>query len=87
MGVYQCIRLLANLFLLVCRIFKQDCPVHIMVKAGSSGKELEVKRVLLEHNHRYQFCIAIQLLFGSFHILNLQSLYEHLLHQRKLTEA
>ena len=37
--------------------------------------------------HRYQLCKAIQLLFSYSHILNLQGLYKHLPHQRKLTEA
>ena len=59
MSIYQCIRLLANLFLPDCRTFKQDCPVHIMVKADSSGEELEVKKFLLEHNHSVSQVLAL----------------------------
>ena len=59
MSFYQCVRLVANFCLPVCRTFKQDCPVHILVKVDSSGKELEVKIVLLEHNHSVSHFIAV----------------------------
>ena len=60
MSVYQCFRLVAKFCLPACRTFKQDCPVHIMVKVDSSGEELEVKRVLLEHNHSVSQIPALQ---------------------------
>ena len=66
----------------------QDCPVHILVKADSSDKELEVKRVLLEHNHSVSQVEALcnHPAFTYLHTFIGPSLYKHLPHQRKLTE-
>ena len=60
MSFYQSVRLVANFCVPVCRTFKQDCPVQIMVKVDSSGEELQVKRVLLEHNHSMSQVPALQ---------------------------
>ena len=66
----------------------QDCPVHILVKADSSDEELEVKRVLLEHNHSVSQVEALcnHPVFRYLHTFIGPSLYKHLPHQRKLTE-
>lgn len=35
----------------IIRTFKQDCPVHVTLRASGDGSALEVKSVCNEHSH------------------------------------
>ena len=35
------------------RTFKQDCPMHISLRASNDGQSLEVKSVSYDHNHDF----------------------------------
>ena len=48
-----------TLFIIIYRTFKQDCPVHITLRADKNGNTLKVRSVNFEHNHEVsQVCIA-----------------------------
>ena len=48
-----------TLFIMIYRTFKQDCPVHITLRADENGNMLKVRSVNFEHNHEVsQVCIA-----------------------------
>ena len=49
---FDCARLKIYMYIkLMYRTFKQDCPVHITLRADENGNMLKVRSVNFEHNH------------------------------------